>query len=1121
MNTKSALVLIITMVLMATPLTLLTPETRAENWTQTSYSDFQEGESFFVDIGIGNLKLTRTLSEEWTAVGEAASDYFGTSVASAGDVNGDGYEDVIVGAFGNAGNGSNAGETYVYHGSSSGLSSSPDWSDQGETAGDYFGSSVAAAGDVNGDGYDDVIVGACYNDDGGSNSGEAYVYYGSSVGLAAAIDWSDQGEAESDYFGCSVASAGDVNGDGYADVIVGAYSNDDGGGSAGEAYVYYGSSSGLSAGPDWSDQGEAVGDQLGYSVAAAGDVNGDGYDDVIVGAHRNDDGGSDAGEAYVYHGSSSGLSASPDWSGQGEAVEDYFGISVAAAGDVNGDGYADVIVGAYLNDDAGNAAGEAYIYHGSSSGLSVTPDWSDQGEAASDAFGKSVASAGDVNGDGYDDVIVGAYGNSDGGSMAGEAYVYHGSSSGLSASPDWVDQGETAGDYFGASVAAAGDVNGDGYADVIVGVPNDDDGGTQAGKAYLYSYGLPVTLSNNEDWSDQGEAANDYFGESVAAAGDVNGDGYADVIVGAYSNDGGGNNAGEAYVYYGSSSGLSATPDWSDQGEAADDKFGFSVAAAGDVNGDGYDDVIVGAYYNDGGGSAAGEAYVYHGSSSGLSATPDWADQGEAASDWFGKCVAAAGDVNSDGYDDVIVGAIYNDGGGSAAGEAYVYHGSSSGLSASPDWSDQGEAVSDRFGVSVASARDVNGDGYADVIVGARYNDGGGMNAGEAYVYQVNDYIWQGTYESRVFDIDGTEGVNWCKLSWGSVSQPDGTTIKAQIATSDDGATWNWRGPDGSSTSYYTNGAGQEIYSGEQGEALRVRFVLENEYREGSSIIGNKPGERTPTLTDFTVSYLKFTKPTVALNWPNGGENLMHGESYPVTWDTTGDLDTDNPVALSFSLNGGSSWTDISTATANDGLYVWTLPSNQDVERALVKVVATAPDGSTIEDTSDRPFSIDPPPVNPETGDRVISPTAGEELEKGSTVVVEWQLAGEETVSLHYSTDFGQSWQPVVENILNLGSYHWELPDDMSSEHVVLKVKGAEQEVVSNLFIVGEGGAEDEKETKEEDSQRIPAVLGSLTALLIICFVVLILVVRHDPGKGSSSSSDSARASTSQEKKHE
>ncbi|RZD31675.1 MAG: hypothetical protein CXT74_04860, partial [Methanobacteriota archaeon] len=322
--------MLVALLLLGAALPLLVLDASGTRWEQTSADDFDDGESFFVETSGGTLKLSRGLTGTWSAVGEATTDRFGFSVASAGDVNGDGYADVVVSAYDNNGGGGDAGEAYVYHGSASGLSATPDWSDQGEATNDYFGWSVASAGDVNGDGYADVIVGARYND-------------------GAATD-------------------------------------------AGEVYVYHGSSSGLSATPDWSDQGEAAGDHFSYHLASAGDVNGDGYADVIVGAIKNDGAGTDAGEAYVYHGSSSGLSATPDWSDQGEAASDWFGISVAGAGDVNGDGYADVIVGAYRNDGAATDAGEAYVYHGSSSGLSATPDWSDQGEAASDQFGRSVAS---------------------------------------------------------------------------------------------------------------------------------------------------------------------------------------------------------------------------------------------------------------------------------------------------------------------------------------------------------------------------------------------------------------------------------------------------------------------------------------------------------------------------------------------------------------------------------------------------------------------------------------------------------------------------------------------------------------------------------------------------------
>jgi hypothetical protein len=614
----------------------------------------------------------------WTAT--QTSGNFGSSVSLAGDVNGDGYSDVIIGASG-------ANKAYCYYGGSGGPATTASWSATG-TGG--YGVTVAAAGDVNGDSYSDVIVGT-------STGNMAYAYYGSASGLATSASWSSP--AGTSNFGYSVAAAGDVNGDGYTDVIIGAYGSNN-------AYVYYGSGSGILSTGATTLTG-ATGSLYGYSVASAGDVNGDGYSDVIVGTNGGNN-------AFVYYGSSTGTSTTAAWTGTGTGS---YGYSVASAGDVNGDGFSDVIVGANgLNTNTG----AAYIYTGSAAGTTTADTWSYIGSAGQTGF--KVASAGDVNSDGYSDVLVGVLGVPvplGGGSYTGAAYLFMGSASGLSTTPAWSQTGTASSNY--GVVAAAGDVNGDGYSDVIVGATGFN---SNAGRAYVY-YGSASGLSTTPSWTGNGAAANCFYGYSLGCAGDVNADGYSDIIVGTYATGG---NTGAAYVYYGSASGPSTTPSWTGTG-ASGSYYGGAVASAGDVNGDGYSDILVSA---PGVGSAAGAVFMYYGSSSGLQTSFSWITAGSTAGVLYGISVASAGDVNGDGFSDVIIGSSGVPPGGGVTGKAYIFTGSSSGLSSTAAWTGTATASNTCYGWSVASAGDVNGDGYSDVIVGAFGNSG---NTGAAYLY--------------------------------------------------------------------------------------------------------------------------------------------------------------------------------------------------------------------------------------------------------------------------------------------------------------------------------------------------------------------------------------------------
>ena len=393
------------------------------------------------------------------------------------------------------------------------------------------------------------------------------------------------GEAADDRFGWSVASAGDVNNDGFDDLIVGAIWNDAGGADAGRAYVF----SGKTGDTIYVFTGEAAGDWFGISVASAGDVDNDGFDDLIVGAVFNDAGGDRLGRVYVF----SGQTGDTIYTFAGETAVDLFGWSVASAGDVNNDGYADLIVGAVANDAAGRNAGRAYVF----SGLTGDTFYVFTGEAAGDNFGNSVASAGDVNNDGFDDLVVGAHAVP-GGTKPGRAYVF----SGLNGDTIYVFTGEAAGDRFGIRVASAGDVNNDGIDDLIVGAHYNNAGGFRTGRAYVFSGLNGDTLyifTGDEEWG--------FFGFSVTSAGDVDNDNFDDLIVGAPLYDAGGHSSGRAFVF----SGQTGDTLHVFNGEAEGDNFGVWAASAGDVNNDGFDDLIVGAYLNDAGGTDAGRAYVF------------------------------------------------------------------------------------------------------------------------------------------------------------------------------------------------------------------------------------------------------------------------------------------------------------------------------------------------------------------------------------------------------------------------------------------------------------------------------------------------------------------------------
>jgi hypothetical protein len=422
----------------------------------------------------------------------------------------------------------------------------------------------------------------------------------------------------------------------------------------------------------WMGQADQVNSWYGYAVGWAGDVNGDGFSDVLTGAFRWTEGeATRQGRAWAYYGSAAGTSTTPDWTADGHGIWEYFGHSVSTAGDVNGDGYDDVIVGA----PDPPKFGFAYAYYGSGQGLSTTPNWSATLEQREAWFGRTVRSAGDVNGDGFDDVIVGAPHFDHGQQDEGAASVYLGSAAGLSEVPAWSAESDQTGSLFGRWVGSAGDVNGDGYGDVIVGAHFYDGDQPNEGRAFVY-LGSAGGLSSTPDWTADGNQANAWFGRAVSGAGDVNHDGFDDVIVGAPKFDGDQVNEGRAFGFYGSPAGLNTAPDWIGQADQAEAWYGRRLSRAGDVNADGYSDVVIAAPNYDTGNPDGGKVFIYLGSLAGLEQTPAWTPLLDQDHAWFGRSVSTGGDVNADGYDDVIIGAPQYDDPQKDEGAAWIFEGS-------------------------------------------------------------------------------------------------------------------------------------------------------------------------------------------------------------------------------------------------------------------------------------------------------------------------------------------------------------------------------------------------------------------------------------------------------------
>jgi hypothetical protein len=468
--------------------------------------------------------------------------------------------------------------------------------------------------------------------------------------------WWDEVNQELAKFGEAVRSAGDVNGDGYEDVLVGALSYDQGVAlfDEGGAWLYYGSSTGLSVTnvltitPPYMDKSGF----FGWAVASAGNVNGDAYDDIMVSLLNYDDGFSDNGAVYVWYGAENGPEPTYDWMAMGDATFAHLGWDIGSAGDVNGDGYDDIIVGAWQYDT--NLVSHAYVWHGSENGLDPngtrpfgTPanaDWLASAPTGVSGrgygFGTRVGTAGDVNGDSYDDVFVGAPLYTNGQTEEGVVFVWYGSNIGLGedgnvGNADWLAESDQAGaklsgepSWAACGAGTVGDVNQDGYDDFIAGSHDYDTGEGLALLWFGSENGLdpdgsrPIGNPQNANWQAQPNQSGAVFGFEFGERGDFNGDDVDDILVSARTFDITGTttitDSGGLFIWFGSAlgpgdDGTPGNADWLAGTDQIGALIGHSVDWAGDVDGDGFDDVFAGAPWYSNVQDSEGRVFLFSG----------------------------------------------------------------------------------------------------------------------------------------------------------------------------------------------------------------------------------------------------------------------------------------------------------------------------------------------------------------------------------------------------------------------------------------------------------------------------------------------------------------------------
>jgi len=445
---------------------------------------------------ISRGRLTRPLAadafaESWRRAGPETDSGWGY-VTAVIDLDHDGFSDIIgVEPHWKGSDGARRGRALVFRGSAQGLAPTPAWTFAGDEPDAMLGYQVANAGDTDGDGVDELLI-SQEAQESGQMLPRVRAFKLDASRRALVPVWSYTGAMRDAGLARGMSSAGDVNGDGFGDVLIAENNAPDLQLGEGRVMLFPGSPHGLGSSPVWSVRGGQAGAWMGRFMQRLGDVNGDGFDDVVVGAQAWDDANkNDCGRAFVYLGSANGPAASPVLIVDGAGTNSSLGNTVGGAGDVNHDGYDDVLINEpRYSDDRYPERGRILLFLGGAKGPSPAPDWQMVGPISYAHYGSSFDALGDIDGDGFDDMVVSAVQYSEGKrTNIGMIEVFRGCRKGLESKPLWRAIGGAPACHFGL-IVTAGDVNGDGAADIVAGAPLWGDSVADRGLLIAYLHAL-------------------------------------------------------------------------------------------------------------------------------------------------------------------------------------------------------------------------------------------------------------------------------------------------------------------------------------------------------------------------------------------------------------------------------------------------------------------------------------------------------------------------------------------------------------------------------------------------------------------------------------------------------